>query len=99
MGWGMSGKTMNQEPTERHGWRQHWRSRLAMFAISLIVIGHDATCKKGDTITEETRRLRQTKLGRFVVPWLVDSVADHLLERVEPEDDWIHQVASLSPKA
>jgi len=85
-----------QEP---HGWREHWRSRLAMIAIAGIVVIHDATCKQGDTITEETRRLRQTKLGRFIVPWLVDSVADHLLERVEPENDWIHQVAKLSPKS
>jgi hypothetical protein len=86
------------ETTERHGWREHWRSRLSMLAIAGIVIVHDMTCKKGDTITEETRRLRQTKLGQHVVPWLVDSVADHLLERVAPEDDWIHKVAELSPK-
>lgn len=84
--------------SERHGWREHWRSRLAMLAIAGIVIIHDATCKKGDTITEETRRLRGTRLGRYIVPWLVDSVADHLLERVDPEEDWIHQVATLSPK-
>lgn len=84
--------------TEKHGWKQHWRSRLAMLAIAGIVVWHDATCKKGDTITEETRRLRGTRLGRYIVPWLVDSVADHLLERVSPENDWIHQIASISPK-
>lgn len=83
---------------ERQGWDKRRKAQMAIAALAIGVVAFDVLCEKGGTITEETRRLRETRLGRFLVPFLVRSVAAHLLEEVEPEHDWIHIVASLSPK-
>ncbi len=83
---------------ERQPDKPSWRARMAWAAIAGFVVLYDATCPKGETLSEELSRMRQTKIGNKVVPWLVDSVSDHLLERVEPEKDWIHNVGTLFDK-
>lgn len=75
-----------------------WRPRLAWLALVAGVIAYDAFCPKGETLSEEVYRLREHKLGRFVVDYLIDSVAGHLKQELPPEEDWIHQLASLRPK-
>lgn len=79
---------------ERHGWREHWRPRLAWIAIGAFVALYDATCPKGETLSEEVYRLRETKLGRFLADKLMSDVVTHL----QGEHNWINDIASLNQK-
>ena len=83
---------------ERPWWDKRRKAQAAIAAIAIGVVAFDVLCEDGGTITEETRRLRDTKLGKYLVPFIIRSVAAHLLEEVDPEHDWIHQVAKISPK-
>lgn len=83
---------------ETFHWHKNIAPKLAILAIGLFVAVFDATCKSGNTISEETYRMRRTKIGRFLVPKVIDAVADHLLERRPIEEDPVHTIAQLSPK-
>lgn len=78
--------------------RKHWRPKVAWAMIIGFVIAYDALCPKEDTLSEEVYRMRQNRLGRFVVDKLIDSVAGHLNQSIPPEEDWIHKIAQISPK-
>lgn len=85
--------------TEREPfWDKRRKAQAAIGAIALGVVLFDANCEKEGTISEETYRLAETKLGRFVVPFVILSTAAHLLRAIPEEYDWIHRVAKLSPK-
>lgn len=71
-----------------------WRPRLAWAAIAAFVVAYDALCPKGETLSEEVYRQRETKLGRFLIDRLMDDVVDHL----RGEHNWINDVGALSPK-
>lgn len=79
---------------EKHGWKEHWRPKLAWAAIAAFVVAYDALAPKGDTLSEECYRQRESKLGRFLIDKLMDDVVNHL----RGEENWINDVAKLSPK-
>lgn len=76
------------------GWKKHWRPRLAWLAIGAFVTLYDATCPKGETLSEECYRQRESKLGRFLIDKLMKDTVQHL----QGQENWINKVAQLSPK-
>lgn len=92
-------KNMTQPNQSSHegffeGWRKHWRPRLAWLAIGAFVTLYDATCPKGETLSEECYRQRESKLGRFLIDKLMKDTVEHL----QGQENWINKVAQLSPK-
>lgn len=77
-----------------NGWRKHWRPRLAWAAIASFVVLYDATCPKGETLSEEVYRLRESRLGRFLIDKLMSDVVTHL----QGDHNWINDLAALNPK-
>lgn len=78
---------------------KHIAPKLAIATIMGGVALYDALCERGDTISEETSRLRATKFGRFLVPFMVTTTALHLLEAIPKKWDWIHRLAELKQKS
>jgi len=76
------------------GWRKHWRPRLAWAAIGAFVVIYDVTSSKGETLSEECYRQRDSKLGRFLIDKLMTDVVEHL----QGEENWINDIAKISPK-
>ncbi len=71
---------------------EHLAPKIAIASIIGAVALYDALCAPGDTISEETDRLRKTKLGRFLVPFVVTTTALHLLRAIPEKYDWIHSL-------
>lgn len=74
--------------------RSHWRPKLAWATIGAFVVAYDMLCPKGETLSEEVYRHRETKLGRFLIDKLMRDVVEHL----QGEENWINEVGKLSPK-
>lgn len=79
----------------KDGWKEHWKPRVAWLAIGAFVVAYDALCPKGETLSEEVYRQRESKLGRFVIDKLMTDVVEHL----QGEQNWINDIAKLSPKS
>lgn len=77
------------------GWKKYWRPRLAWLAIGAFVTLYDATCPKGLTLSEECYRQRESRLGRFLIDKLMVDTTEHL----QGKENWINDIATLSPKA
>lgn len=85
----------NEKQSFLDGWKQHWKSRLAWIAIGAFVTIYDATCPKGETLSEEVYRQRESKLGRFIIDKLMLDTTQHL----QGQENWINDIAKLNPKS
>lgn len=84
-----------EKQTILDGWKKHWRPRLAWLAIGAFVTIYDATCPKGETLSEEVYRQRESKLGRFIIDKLMLDTTQHL----QGQENWINDIAKLNPKS
>lgn len=71
---------------------RHVPSKLAIGAIIGGVALYEALCPKGELISEEVDRLRETKVGRYVVPIVIGTTALHLLRLLPPAIDPLHRL-------
>lgn len=93
-------KNMTQPNQSSHegffeGWRKHWRPRLAWLAIGAFVTLYDATCPKGETLSEEAERAMEHPLGKLAVHALVWTTAGHLTRVIPEKYDWIHKLVEM----
>lgn len=86
------------DDAEKFSWKKRIGAKLAIAALIAGVVAWDVLSPKGSTISEEIYRMRRTKIGKYVVPWAVTTVAHHLLEQTPLEQDWIYQVSHLGSK-
>lgn len=78
---------------------EHFPSRAAIGGIIAGVSVYEALCPPGEFISDEVDRLRDTKIGRFVVPLVIGATAGHLLGVIPPKWDIIHQMTRLKREA
>lgn len=81
--------------SERLNFRDNWPSYAAVGATVLSVLAIEAVAKKGEMISDGVDHLRDTKIGKYVVPFVVLSTAGHLLGMIPEKYDWIHRLSDL----
>ena len=72
----------------------HLPSKLAIGLGIAGIVAYESFAPKGELISEQVDRYRETKIGRFVVPLLISTVALHLLRAIPPKYDWVHRLAN-----
>lgn len=81
--------------SERH---EHLAPKVAIAVILGFVAVYDAVCKRGNTISEQVDRWRESDRTSGVTNFVIDSLYKHLKRSVPPEEDPVHWLASLVGK-
>ena len=77
---------------------EHIPSKLAIASIIGGVALYDALCPRGETISEGADRLRETKIGKYLVPLVVATTSMHLTRTIPEKYDWLQWVGKLAGK-
>jgi len=78
---------------EKVSWRERLAPQATLALIMGIVVVYDLCCKKGNTLSEEIDRLRESPHTGKYTHLALDALYDHLKRNREPEDDPIHRLA------
>jgi hypothetical protein len=63
--------------------------------VGLVVLAVDFLAPENDTLSEGIDRALDHPVGKIVVPIAVYHVADHLLNRLDPRFDLLHNLFGL----
>ena len=78
--------------------REHLLPKLAWSAIAGFVVLYDTICPKNETLSEQMDRWREDENTAPMADFMLDSIYKHLKRSIPEDEDWIHNVAKLSPK-